>query len=126
MAGEIRLFRYVRKFYRMVGIYPPSKHQQRHPFDVKKTFGLASTIWVTISILWYFYFEANSTDEYAKGFIGTVSMLECLLYFLINSSKIKSILKLIRKFEDFIESSELMEIMQMSNHFHIYFTYRCQ
>lgn len=91
MAGAtIKLFRHVRKFYRMIGIYPPPKHHQ-HPFNVKNTFGLVSTILLLLSIFWHFLFEANSTDEYGKSFVAAISMLESSAYFVQNFLKLKCI-----------------------------------
>lgn len=106
MASKIKLFRYVRKFHRILGIYPSSKHYQYYSFNVKTTFGFCLTLFLTISIFWHFLFEASSMDEYGKGFVGSVSMLEGSIYFIVNFLKVKSILKLIKKLEDFIEMSK--------------------
>lgn len=105
MAGPIKLFRQVRKFYRMVGIHPLSKrHRQR--FNVKNSSCLVSMALLFISVSWYLLFEANSTDEYVQCFTGFISVIEISIYFLVNFSQIGSILKLITKSEDFITMSK--------------------
>ena len=106
MTGKIKLFRNVRKFHRMVGIYPPAKHHQQ-PFNAKNIFVLLSMALFLISEFWYFLFNASSIEEYGQCFYGSISMLEISLYFIVNFSKMKSILKLIRNFENFIEMSKL-------------------
>lgn len=105
MADEIKLFRYVQKFYRITGIYP-SKTSHHHPFNVKNSFSLVSLICLFMSTFGYFLFKASTIDEYGKCFYASFSMLEILLYFIVNFSKMQSILKLIKKLEDFVEMSE--------------------
>lgn len=105
MTGAIKLFRCVRKFHRIVGIYPPSKHRQ-YLINAKITLNLMSMILLLFPIILYFLFESDSIDDYGQCFFGIVSMSEILLYFVINFSNIQSILKLIKKLEDFIEMSE--------------------
>lgn len=107
MAGAIKLFRNARKFYRKAGILTPSKLHP-HPFNVKTTSSLVSTVLLLLSLFGYFLFEADSINEYGKGFISSVAVMEALAYFVVNLSKIKSILKLNRKFDGFIGMSELM------------------
>lgn len=108
MTGRIKLFRNVRKFYRITGIYSPSKLHQQHLSDVKSAFGLVSVGVFLISIILYFIFEANTTNEYGKSFSTFVSLLEGSVYFIVNLLKVKIILNLIKKFEDFIEMSKFL------------------
>lgn len=114
MTRSIKLFRHVRKFYRMVGIHPPkSKHHHQHRFNVKNSLSSVFLALFSISIAWYLLFEANTTDEYGQCFTGFVSVIEISVYFIVNFSKIESILKLIKKIEEFIEMSESDENVEI-------------
>lgn len=114
MTRTIKLFRDVRKFYRMVGIHPSkSKHHHQHRFNVKNSLSSVFLALFSISIAWYLLFEANTTDEYGQCFTGFVSVIEISVYFIVNFSKIESILKLIKKFEEFIEMSESDENVEI-------------
>lgn len=109
IVGKMKLFRYVQKYYRMVGISPPSNsspHHQRPPFNVNNTLSLIFLTLGTILAFAYFLFEADSIEEYSRSFYGSISSLELVVYFIINFLKIQSTLKLIRKLEEFIETSE--------------------
>lgn len=109
IVGRMKLFRYVQKYYRMVGISPPSNsspHHQRPPFNVNNTLSLIFLTLGTILAFAYFLFEADSIEEYSRSFYGSISSLELVVYFIINFLKIQSTLKLIRKLEKFIETSE--------------------
>ena len=61
---------------------------------------------IFISILGYFLFDANSVAEYGTCFYSSISMLEFLLYFTVNFSEMRNILKLIKTLEEFIEKSK--------------------
>lgn len=106
---RIKLFRHVRKCYRMAGIYPQSEHSRLRRFNAKTAFKLMCMVLCVLfvlSSLLYILFEANSTDEYVKGSFEFFEKLEGVLYFTVNLSKIESILKLIKKFEEFIATSK--------------------
>lgn len=105
MSKSIKLFRYVRKIYRALGIYPPVKHGQ-NPFNAKNSINSAFLILTSVSSFAYFLFEADSIDEYGKSFFASISNFELLVYFIVSFLKIHSISKLIRELEKFIETSE--------------------
>ena len=89
----------------MLGIYPPPKDHHQ-PFNVKNTFSLVSMTLVFISTLAYFLIEADSVAEYGSCFYSYITNLEFLAFFVVNFTKMQSILKLIEKLEEFIEKSE--------------------
>lgn len=109
MARKIKLFRYVKKLYEMLGIYPlPAKHNHQHqnPFNVKNIFSSIAMTLLFVCSFAYFLFQANSMTELGGCFYCAISILEALLYFIVTFCKIRSILKFMKKLEDFIEKSE--------------------
>lgn len=60
-----------------------------------------------MSMFGYLLLETNSSEEYGEVFYGFVSSFEASLYFIVNLLKIKSVLKLMKQFEVFIEMSKL-------------------
>lgn len=103
---EIKLFRYVQKYYRTVGIHPPSKDHQYPPINGRNPFGLMLLICMIAATFGYFVFKASTIEEYGMSFFSSFYMVNILVLFIVNSLKIRSILNLIQKFEDFIEMSE--------------------
>lgn len=51
-------------------------------------------------------FEAQSSAEYALGISTSIEMSIVMIFFLLNMFEMKNIIKLIEKFEDFIELSK--------------------
>lgn len=105
MAKIIKLFRNVRKLFRLLGIYPPAKHHQQ-PLNMKNCLNLTFLMLVFVSSFAYFLFKADSVDEYGQTFFVSISCLQFLLYFIVIFSKMKKILKFIKNFEKFIQHRE--------------------
>lgn len=111
-GGKIQLFHYVQKYYRMIGICPPSKPHQQPSFNVENTLSLISLTLGFVFSFAFFLFESDSIVEYGRSCYGSISNLELVLYFIFNFSQIQNISALIRKFEHFIETSELIFIIE--------------
>lgn len=54
----------------------------------------------------FFLFKAKRLDEYGISFHVTVSVTAGLFYFISNINQVGNILKLIKKFEEFIGKSK--------------------
>lgn len=52
-------------------------------------------------------FEAHSTTEYATCLSTSIMVFTNVIFYTINMKEMKNIVKLIRKFEDYIEMSKL-------------------
>lgn len=105
MSERVELFRNVLKYHRMVRIYPPNHDR---PFNVKNVLSLISLTVMFISATGYFLFQASSMSEYVQCFYISISVLEMLVYFIVNFAEMQSILILIRNFETFIEKSKFI------------------
>lgn len=106
MADQTMLFYSLRELYQRLCFYSPETNQT-HPFNWKIIFCVSSIILMFITSFSFFLWKAETLDEYGTSFYGSVTQLSAALYFVIVVWKMPVILKLLRSFEDFIESSEL-------------------
>lgn len=102
---KMELFRYVRKCYQTLGVYPVQSNQNSR-FNLRNLFILMCILQMFTSSLAYFLFEAKLIGEFADSFFMVSSTLNCAFYFLISIFKISNILTLIGEFEQFIEKSK--------------------
>lgn len=106
MALQIKLFRRIQKIYRMTGIYPSSESSQNSILNLRNVMALTSITILLIASTAFTLFEAKSTAEYSAGSSASITVFTIIILFVINLFEVKNIIKLIGKFEDFIEQSE--------------------
>lgn len=107
MVHSIKLFRWIRNIHRMTGIYPLSKSKQNFLLNfIKRFIVLVSLMILFVTSTAFALFEARSTAEYATSSSTSIMMFINEVFYLINMMKMKNIIELIRKFEDFIEMSK--------------------
>lgn len=107
MAGIIKLFQRLKKFYHTNGlIIDPSKSDQNCSFNAKNLFFLLILTISFVSVTSYFIFEAESAIERSQTFYSALAELACVFNFIFQFWKIANVLKLIDQFDRFIEKSE--------------------
>lgn len=104
----MKLFQSLQKFYRITGIYPSSSNRN-HSVNWKILLILLSLIQFAVLTGVFFITEANSIDEYGTSFYGSISALLGVVDFLINIWKMANILRLIGKFEEFINKRKTVK-----------------
>lgn len=92
--------------YRMIGVYPSSHSNQNRISNCKKFLVFMLLVILFAASSAFTLFEAHSTSEYATALSASILTLTTVVFFLITMTQIKKIVKLIRKFEDFIKISE--------------------
>lgn len=100
-TATIKLFQFSQNFYTRIGIYPNSKS-----FNWKNLLVLFVLAQFFISSFAYFLFKAKTIGERADSFYFSLTALTCVIFFLINISKIDEIRNLIDNFEAFIQKSK--------------------
>lgn len=103
MAGSIQLFQSVKKYSQTLGIYPDS---QLNLFNFRNLFAIFCFFVNCISALAFFLFKANTILEYGVAFYSVISQLYIFYILFVQMWQMSNILKLIARFEKFIEKSK--------------------
>lgn len=110
MAHAVKLFLATQLFYKALGIYP-TKPNQKYSFDMMSFFVLLSMLVMLISTAAFFFFKAETTQEYSDTFYVSSSEFTFIVCFLINIWKMTNILKLIAKYEEFVQNSKCSKLV---------------
>ena len=105
MATTVKLFQLTRIYYKTLGIYP-TKPNQKYAFNLTSLFSFLSMITINISSASFFFFKAETIDEYLRSFYVSFTQFGFVFCFLVNIWKASNILKLIEDYEKFIQKSE--------------------
>lgn len=105
MAGSKKLFQFVQKLFKILGIRPPQKNETLS-FNSRNLFFLFCYAQLFLSMIAFFLFKAKTMLEYGSSFFMFITQFIIALFFLILMWRITNILKLIAEFEQFIEKSE--------------------
>lgn len=117
MATQLNFFQSVQDFYRVMGIYP-TETNQKFPLLLKRFFFGVSTISTFCALIAFLLLEAQTVDQYASAFHGSISELCQMISFLISVWQMSIVLKLIEHFNEFVAKSEQIFEPQI---FRIYF-----
>lgn len=101
----MELFKWVRKGYRTIGMYPPeSNGGQRCPFNLTNSFVLISVMQLFISSSAFFLFEAEAIGDLADSFYMSISHLLGVWHALIIIWTLPQMLNFFGKLERFIDA----------------------
>lgn len=91
--------------YQTIGAYPSQSNGRNYFFNSRN--GFFVIYWAHMGVLSavFMIFKAKSLDEFGISFHITTSIAAGLYFFVTYIFQIKNILKLIEKFEEFIEKS---------------------
>lgn len=106
MAGGIKLFQFLRKFYNTFGFHPPLSPNQKLPFNAKNLFLLVSLIIFLLASIAFFLFAVTSINERADCLYICSACVVDIIHVLMHIRRIGQILQLYDNYEKFIEKSE--------------------
>lgn len=109
MAGRICLFQSAQRYQRLMGIYA-TELNERAPFNYRNLFCLFCFTQFWISSFLFFLIRADSFRDYADSFYVTMTSGTICFQYVVQMLLITNFDKLTRKFEDFIEQSNLYSI----------------
>lgn len=112
----MKLFQFIRNLHKTIGLTAPSfdqSNQQRCSFNFRNISILICMIELTISSILYFLFEATALNEQAESFYTCLSEIACISDFLVNIWNVPKMVKLIEKFERFIEKRKFLNLKRM-------------
>lgn len=104
MAALIKLFQSLQKYNQILGIHP-TKPNQSYSFNLRSVFVLLSLISLFTSSAAYLVFKAEAIAEYAQCFYLCITPLAIFINFVAICLKMRNILQLIEKCEEFIQKS---------------------
>lgn len=107
MAGEIKLFLTIQKFYKTMGlnIHSTQLCQSKCLPSAKRLLLLISSAQLLVSSAAFLLFEAKTTIEYAISFYISITILSVMVDITTVLWKIKKIVELIGKYEEFLAKS---------------------
>lgn len=105
-GDKIKLFKFIQKTYRQIGIDPPKSDQNRSPLNSKNCFFLIFHAECFITTAAYLCFEANSMIEYGMAFYVCVSISLSTIFYLTLFWQMQNVLNFIKNCDRFIEKSE--------------------
>lgn len=102
----MNLFKSVRKFYEVMGLYPPQPNQNRS-FNLRNFFYSIFSMTLFISLLCCFALKPTMTVlERVETVYVMLTELACVVNFFVSYQKIGIILLLIERFNEYIEKSK--------------------
>lgn len=106
MAGSIRLFQFLQKFHRILGIYPSKPSQKQCSINPINTIWMMSIAQLTFTTIAFLVLEATTVFEYGFGcFMCTACISVPSVYFLF-IGQLENTLNFIGNCEKFVKSSE--------------------
>lgn len=100
-----KLFQCVQKSFQILG-FCPSQHSRIAPFIPKNILLILLLVFCFISSTGFFLFQAKSVKEFGDSFLASITTLGALVYFSTTIWKMANLLKLIEKFEGFVQRSK--------------------
>lgn len=100
----MKLFQSVQQFYATMGIFP-AHHIQPYRYNLRNAFFLISATLMFISTTGYLLIETASFLERAESFYAATTVLNCVVYFIVQFAKREENFRLIGLFEEFITKS---------------------
>lgn len=108
MSNTIKLFQSTIVYYKALGICP-TKPNQIFSFDHRSICILLTLLVDFLSTATFFFFKAETYQEYSDSFYVSSSAFNFIVCFAINFWKMSNILKLIEKYEEFYQKSKFYD-----------------
>lgn len=106
MAARLKLLQFTQKLFQEMGICPSPSNPNWRSINWRNSSVLISLIQMLIFSLAFLVFKADNIVDAGSCFYAVSTELICSIILLINIHNMPKILKLIEKFEDFIEERE--------------------
>lgn len=108
MAGRsIKLFQYIQKHYRAIGIHPNESNQiKRHFFNKKNWILVIGLVQLIVPTLAFLLFDVESMLDFGLSVYFLLGFSFCLIYYIICIWQVENISRFIENCEIFIEQSK--------------------
>lgn len=108
MAGSIKLFQFILKYYHMIGIHSPISNSNNHSLDSKNWIFIMSYVLFTLSSGAFFFCEAKNLLDYGMSFFATIGGISLMMIHLVVAWQMENTLLFIGNCEGFIEKSKVL------------------
>lgn len=108
MASSIKLFQFLRKFQRAIGISASQSNREQCSINFKTTIFLISSLQFAFTVGVYLAHEASGMFAYGFGVLIFISLINGIIVYLLTIWQAKNTSKCIENCERFIEKSELI------------------
>lgn len=107
-GNTIKLFQFIQKYYRAIGIHKPEPSQSdRHFLNSTNYIFILSSAPMLISSLAFLLYQAKTTYDFGLSIYYLSCLIFSGIYYIIYIRQIKNISKYIENCEMFIEQSKL-------------------
>lgn len=106
MVGTIKLFQFIQKFHKIIGIYPSQAKRKQCPINLTQTIFLICSAQIMFTSAAFSVFEAKSMIDYGFGFYMLISIINIIVIYLVFIWQSQNTLKFIETCEEFIEKSK--------------------
>lgn len=105
MANSVRLFEFIKKCYRIVGLESTQENRQHPSFNSTNCIVISLMVQMIMSLVAFLLLEAKSVLEYGRIFYGLESTVSAMIIYVISIRQINNISTFIEDCDGFIESS---------------------
>lgn len=113
MVGRIKLFQFTQTVYQDMGICPSPSNQNHRSINWRNFSMLISLIQMFICSLLFLIIRAETITDAGISFYAANTEFFCAIFVVVNFHKMPNILKLIQKYEKFIENSECIHFYSL-------------
>lgn len=106
VTGQIKSFEFIRTLFQALGMCSASQPNKNHSINTKALLILLYFVLFLTASIAFFLFKAESIGTLAYSYLISLSILLCVGLIVVNALKILKSLRLIEKFDEFIQKSE--------------------
>lgn len=105
-GGSIKIFHFIQKFYRFVGIFPSQSQQKCFSINWRCVIILFGLALLFVLLVTFTFVEANAMIEYGVGIFIECLAMNSMIVFMISMWQTENILDFIQICEVFVETRE--------------------
>lgn len=106
MARSVKLFQFVQKFHRAIGIHTSPSNQQQHSIISRKTISLISFVQFALTTVGFLAFDAKSMFDYGFALFTSICVINGIVIYVLFVCEAENTVNFIRNCEAFIEKSK--------------------
>lgn len=104
MAGSIKIFQFIQKYYQTVGIFPSKSHRiESSSINVKNVVFFIGILPYIVSLSAFLAFQVNSMLDVGISVFILISMVSTVFFYIIPTGQMKNTLMFVANCERFIE-----------------------
>lgn len=108
--NSTKLFQFNQKYGQMIGIELSQPSKNRYAFNSTQLFLLISSTQFAMALLAFLVYDAETMAEYGITFVALITIIQAMVTYLNNISKLEYTLKFIENCQHFIENRKWVRV----------------